>query len=438
MRSAAWAAALTLVAILGAPTIASVPSSAPAAEPDMCKEHGVLEAVCTKCKPRLAAVFRGKGDWCAEHGFPESFCPTCKPERKGRPAVDVTVATPIRFASGDIAPAAGIATAPARRATSAPIIAAPARIEHDPARIASVNPRATGVVRTVLVTVGSRVKAGDALATIESAAVTADRSRLGAARKREQVSEATVTRQKRLAAAGVLPVKEVQASEQELAAARGEVEALAASAGVVEAATERSYTLTAPIGGTVMERSLSPGQLVDTEHPVIRIVDTSAVWAIVDVPEADIARVVVGQAVTVAVEVLPGRSWRGKIAFLAPEVDPKTRTVAARVELANADGALRGNMLGTATVETGAARPVIHVPRAALQRVRDGWMVFARRDAVRFEGRTVQVEDSDADPVAVLKGLEDGMDVVTTGSFLLKTEVMKDSIGAGCCEADRK
>ena len=69
------------------------PTSAPRTEAPapnaMCLEHGVLEAVCTECNPKLAAVFQGRGDWCAEHGFPESFCPTCHPERGGRPAVDV-------------------------------------------------------------------------------------------------------------------------------------------------------------------------------------------------------------------------------------------------------------------------------------------------------------------------------------------------------------
>ena len=45
-----------------------------------CSEHGVAEAVCTKCNPKLAAIFQEKGDWCAEHGFPESFCPICRPE----------------------------------------------------------------------------------------------------------------------------------------------------------------------------------------------------------------------------------------------------------------------------------------------------------------------------------------------------------------------
>ena len=62
--------------------------SAPA-EGGFCKEHGVLEAVCTKCNPKLIPVFQAKGDWCAEHGFPESFCPICHPDREGKPAADV-------------------------------------------------------------------------------------------------------------------------------------------------------------------------------------------------------------------------------------------------------------------------------------------------------------------------------------------------------------
>src|SRR5213594_3526518 len=61
-----------------------------AVEEAFCKEHGVLEAVCTKCNPALIAVFKAKGDWCEEHGFPESFCPICHPERGGRPASDIS------------------------------------------------------------------------------------------------------------------------------------------------------------------------------------------------------------------------------------------------------------------------------------------------------------------------------------------------------------
>lgn len=408
-------------------------------DPAVCGEHGVLEAVCTRCNPRLAAVFQAKGDWCRAHGFPESFCPTCKPARTGRPDADVSdESTRVRFAGNDIAPAIGLATAHPRKDAVRPIVNAPVRIEHDPGRTASVNPRAGGVVRRLHVNIGSTVKAGDPLVTIESAAVSADRSRLEAARKRAAVAGAAVTRQRRLVSSGVLAIKDLQASEQELSAANAEVEALSASTVLVGGTSARTYDLTAPIAGTVVQQSVTAGQLVDTEHAVIQIVDTSTVWGVIDLPESDVARVAVGQLASVTLDVLPGRTWRGKIAYLAPDVDPKTRTVAARVRLENAQGALRANMLGVATVEVGALRPVILVPRTALQRVHDRWMVFEKLAADRFEGKTVEVESSDADPVAVLEGLDGANEVVTAGSFLLKTEVLKESIGAGCCEADAR
>jgi cobalt-zinc-cadmium efflux system membrane fusion protein len=424
------------------PSPPSSPAITAASDAAMCPEHGVLEAVCTKCNPRLAAVFQAKGDWCREHGFPESVCPKCKPDRNGRPAVGVGTAagesTRIRFVSGEVAPAVGITTVRPGRRVAPPLVTAPARVEHDPSRSAIVNARAAGVVRAVHVTIGSRVAAGDPLVTIESATVGADRSRLESARKRASVAAAAVARQRRLVTAGVLAVKDLQASEQELAAAKAEVGALAASTGLVDRSTARSYDLTAPVAGTVVDRTATPGQLVDAGHPLLRIVDTTVVWAVIDVPELEIGRIAVGQAVSLAVEVLPGRTWRGKIASLAPEVDARTRTVAARMPLANPDGALRANMLGVGTVEVGAARPALLVPRSAVQRVREGWMVFERLSPDRFAGKAIRIEDSDADPVAVLSGLGEQDEVVTTGSFLLKTEVLKESIGAGCCEADAR
>ena len=71
----------------GPAAAAGAGQDAAAAELVMCREHGVPEAVCTKCNPSLIPVFQAKGDWCEEHGFPESFCPICHPELKiERPA----------------------------------------------------------------------------------------------------------------------------------------------------------------------------------------------------------------------------------------------------------------------------------------------------------------------------------------------------------------
>ncbi|HEU4535222.1 MAG TPA: efflux RND transporter periplasmic adaptor subunit, partial [Polyangiaceae bacterium] len=144
----------------------------PAAEGAMCAEHGVLEAVCTKCNPKLIPVFRAKGDWCAEHGFPESFCPTCHPERGGKPAKSVAGddapadGTKVKLKTEDVARWAGIRTVPAVAAPEGRVVSATVQIAYDATRVAEVNARSAGVVRKLLVDVGARVEAGAALAVL--------------------------------------------------------------------------------------------------------------------------------------------------------------------------------------------------------------------------------------------------------------------------------
>ena len=173
-----------------APAAASTAAAA-AVDGAMCKEHGVLEAVCTKCNPALAAVFKAKGDWCAEHGFPESICPICHPERGGRPSTDVTASndgpadgTKVRLKNKDAARQAGLQLAKAVAGVAVRHVPATARVVYDAARVAQVNPRVTGVVRAIRADVGTAVRAGAALAVIESADVGADQARLAAARSR--------------------------------------------------------------------------------------------------------------------------------------------------------------------------------------------------------------------------------------------------------------
>src|SRR5690349_15373415 len=119
--------------------------AATAGEGAMCKEHGVLEAVCTKCNPALVAVFKAKGDWCEEHGFPESFCPLCHPERGGRPAANVDTSndgpadgTMVRLRTKDTARLAGIGVSKAVEQPTRRELEVTARVVYDAARVAQV------------------------------------------------------------------------------------------------------------------------------------------------------------------------------------------------------------------------------------------------------------------------------------------------------------
>ncbi len=395
----------------------------PAVEGAMCAEHGVLEAVCTKCNPKLIPVFQAKGDWCGEHGFPESFCPLCHPERGGKPARSVSAddapadGTKVKLKTEDVARWAGIRTVAAAAAPEGRVVAATVQIAYDATRVAEVNARSAGVVRKLL---------------------GADRSRLTAAQSRVRIAEENLERERQLAQKDYTTRRDVLRAQHELDAARAEAASLSASLAVVgaNAGGAGGYAATTPLAGVVTRRMVTVGKLAGANEPLFQVVDTSRMWAELDVPEGDLAAVATGAEVTLSVDGLLGRTFRGPVSYLAPEVDPHTRTARARVALENADGALRANMYGQARIAAGDGRPVVLVPRAAVQRAKGATLAFVRLAPDQFEARRVELGAGRDDAVEVTKGVRPGEQVVTEGSFLLKTETLKGSIGAGCCAVD--
>ena len=306
------------------PTVAST-----GADGAMCVEHGVLEALCTKCNPALVAVFQAKGDWCGEHGFPESICPICHPERGGRPAVALTSDEPpadgtkVRFKTKETARLAGLGVATAREQSNTAYVEATALLVYDATHEARVNARAAGVVRTVRADVGTRVRAGSPLAVIESAGVGADQARLKAAASRMQVAEANYKRLSGLRDEGIVAERDVLASRRELDEAIAEVESARASLGVVESVAEGSgqYTLTSPLAGVVTRRNVAVGRVVTTDEVLFEIVESSGMWAEIDIPEIDLPLVAVGGPVSVTFDGL-GRTTA------AATIDSQTSPIA--------------------------------------------------------------------------------------------------------------
>ncbi|MDP3220977.1 MAG: efflux RND transporter periplasmic adaptor subunit, partial [Deltaproteobacteria bacterium] len=168
------------------------------------------------------------------------------------------------------------------------------------------------------------------------------------------------------------------------------------------------------------------------EEVLVEVADLSRMWAILDVPDAQAPRLVVGQSVVIELDGFAA-PLAGTIAFLAPMVDPHTRTVEARVELPNPDGHLRANAFGRARVTVAAAAEGVVLPRDALQRVEAQDVVFVERSPAVYEARVVTIARRTTDDVLLREGVAPGDRVVTTGGFQLKTEILRDSIGAGCC-----
>jgi cobalt-zinc-cadmium efflux system membrane fusion protein len=412
----------------------------------MCGEHGVLEAVCTKCNPKLIPIFQAKGDWCAEHGFPESFCPICHPDKGGKPAVDLTEdGAPsdgmiVKLKTKEVAKQSGFETAKALPGGQAGTVIATATIVADNSKSALVNVRAPGVVRQYQVELGTWVDKGDPLVIIESASLAQERARLQSARARTAVAEANYSREKDLYDKGISAFKEVQAAQRELEEATADVSASYAAVEMAGAGAGQggAYELLAPIKGVVTQRNFSVGTLVDQEAPIFEIVNTSTLWAEIDIPESQAGQVAVGQRVVLQVDGLPDREFEGVIQYVAPMIDTRTRTIRARASLDNRDGALRANMYARAHIFLYSLEAGALVPRAAVQEAKGVQLVFIRVAEDEYRARRVRAVPSDGNLVAVMEGLRVGEDVVTTGSFLLKTETLKGSIGAGCCDAVEK
>lgn len=451
------------------PSSAEVAPASASTAGAMCSEHGVLEAVCTKCNPALIPVFKARGDWCDEHGFPESFCPTCHPERGGRPAAALGAddASPsgtlasgavvsgaaasagpsslgpedgimVRFLTRETARLAGLRFVVAVAQPVSREVIATARVRYDAARVAQINARMPGVVSAIRADVGTAVTVNSPLAIIESAGVGAEQSRLQAGRVRLEVAEANYTRVEMLRSEEIMTERDLLAARREREDARADVRSASAALGMVGAVARGSarYTLTSPIAGVVTERGATIGRLVDADDTVFEVVDASTMWVDLDVPESELALVAVGQTAIVMLDGVPGREFSGTISYLAPTIDTRTRTALARIPLDNADGALRANLFGRGRIAVTDPRAVVLVPRAAVQRARDVNLVFVRVAEDAFEGRRVIVGPASGDLLSVVGRVQAGDAVVTEGSFLLKTETLKESIGAGCCEVD--
>lgn len=447
---------LTLVLLLGACRGTdgegpAVPNEAPASADVICAEHGVLEAICTRCHPELIPIFQSKGDWCNTHSFPESVCPQCHPERGGRPARDVSQdaapadGTVIRFASPEIARRVGIETATAAAATVTRTLRVTGRVVYDARRLATVDARIASVVEAVRVEVGSVVEVGAPLAGLRSTQLATALARHDGTRARVRILKTQLDRKRRLAADGIATLNEVFVAEEAWTEARAELAALRAELAIVTPVGDSDAALSfddgifevhAPIAGVVVARTVNAGSAVSADDPLFTIADPSVVWVELDVPEHRAAEIQPGLRAEVRCSALGETPFAGVIDHVSPAVDPHTRMVVARLAIENPDGLLRANMFATATIALAAPVQLVRVPRAAVQRIGGREVVFVTTGIDRFESRRVRLLEHDGAIATLSDGLAPGEEVVTTGSFLLKTEVMKDSIGAGCCEVD--
>jgi Cu(I)/Ag(I) efflux system membrane fusion protein len=183
-----------------------------------------------------------------------------------------------------------------------------------------------------------------------------------------------------------------------------------------------TITWTAPRDGIVLERNVVEGMRVMPGDMLFRIADHSVIWAVVDVPERDLAAVTENHSVIVRARSYPNMSFPGKVALVYPHLNPATRTVRVRIELPNPQLLLLPDMYAEAEVDTGSGQPVLSVPDNAVIDDGDRQLVIVDKGEGRFEPRPVKIGRRGAGYVEIGDGIAEGENVVTSANFLIDAE----------------
>lgn len=184
---------------------------------------------------------------------------------------------------------------------------------------------------------------------------------------------------------------------------------------------QRTLLLRAPMSGEIVEKTVVNGQAVQAGANLFLIADPSVLWADLSVFESDARALRVGAPVEITVDAFPGRRFPARVTFIHPEVDPTSRTLTARVEIANPGGRLRPGMYATARI-SGRAAPRLTVPLTTVLPTGTRNLVFVNRGDGRFLPREVAVGVRDDSTVEIVSGLKAGDEVVASATYLLDSE----------------
>jgi cobalt-zinc-cadmium efflux system membrane fusion protein len=387
-------------------------------------------------------------------------------EQKETPSADTDSADklrPIVLASDEIGQQAGIKVVPARQHLVSDVVTANGEVDYDQNRIAHLSSRARGTVWSVEKHAGDEVRKGDVLALISSADVGKAKGEFLNSLVMFHVKDKQLERTR--AAADNIPERQLREAEAQWREARvrlfsdqqallnfglelrledvlhlkdDEVVNRLRVLGLPESVRKRVdpqtltnnlLPMTAPFDGTVVRRDLVVGEQVSTTEMHFTVADLRQVWIVLHVRLHDAVRLSRDQEVTFRPDGIAEEVPSGRIAWVGAEVDEKTHTVLARVEIPNPGGRLRPHTFGRGRVVVGQHSGVL-VPDEAVQWDGRSHLVFVEESARVFRPRRVEVGIR-ADGFTEVRGVRDGERVAAAGSHVLKSEMLKDRIAGG-------
>ncbi len=352
----------------------------------------------------------------------------------------------------------GVAVEPAALQILQGTLSATGTVCEDTARVAHVRPLARGLVQKVYAKLGDRVAAGAPLIEYDNVELGIAVGEFVSAQADLQqsltdldVKKSILERSKQMLQAGALAQTTYDLRQAEFRDAEAKANAARATANKIEEQIHRygwtdedlakipakqghniTHTLlNAPISGVITTANIHAaiGEVVEPSAEFFAITDMSSLWVLADVFEKDLAHIQLGKAVQVRVASYPGKTFQGRIAYVADSIDPKTRTAKVRCLVQNTGGLLKLEMFATIDIPLEPTRPVLAVPDSAIQQIEGKSVVFVRTSEKEFKKCEVQTGLASGGYTEIRSGLKPGDPVVTQGSFVVKTAFLRNLIG---------
>ncbi len=355
-------------------------------------------------------------DWCSEHNMSEAECTICNPGLTGKIVI-----------SSESQTIAGIKTEkvyPARSGSNK--IWTTGKVIYNEKKLVYITSRVNGRIEEISAFLQSKVISGDPLVTIYSPEYLTMQSeyiqsieRWTRAKQNNNVEEETTAKlihdsaKQKLIITGMTEKAIVQLSETR---------------------TVQPYlNIHAPFNGTIIESNVIQGNYIQLGTVIYKLADLSTLWVTADVYEHNIAQINIGQPVEVTTVAYPGEIFEGIVTTIGDVLDEKTRNFKVRIELSNPYNKLKPEMFVKVSFIT-SNRSSINIPKKAVLTEDENNIVFLALANKTFQRKKIELGIATEDYIQVVNGLTPGDIIVTEGQFLLKSEVLKSKLGAGCAE----
>ncbi len=316
-----------------------------------------------------------------------------------------------------------------------------------------ISPRIPGIIETVHVDIGTRVKKGDLLFKINSVELGKTLAAFELNRALTELSRKNLEREKLLLERKI--ASEQDMIEAQMAYERHKTELVAAEQALhIFGLTEDDLSafgaeshgsnlgclpVRAAIDGTIIQKHAVVGELVEPGKDVLLLADLRSLWVWADVYEEDLPQLLAAEGkgsipVRIFVSAYPDQAFIGSIDYIGATMDEKTRTVKVRASVLNPDGQLRPGMFCEINIGLHSDETVVAIPNVALLTDEQESFVFSYWKEDYYVRRAVRTGREFFDMVEVIAGLGLGERIVTEGAFLLKSDVLREKMGAGCAD----